>query len=52
MRPSGPRRPRYFSAHAKTFGKDSPMQPLFAMGIPGTELIAVPFKIIQTPEVT
>jgi hypothetical protein len=38
-----------FQMHAKVFGKDHPGSHCLPMGIPGTELIAVPFKIIQTP---
>jgi hypothetical protein len=38
-----------FQAHAKTYGSDHPGSHCLPMGIPGTELIAVPFKMIQTP---
>ena len=37
-----------FEKNARSFGKDSPGSHCLPMGIPGTELIAVPFKIIET----
>jgi len=41
-----------FGMHAKAFGKDFPYTRCLPMGLPETELIGVPFKIIQTPAVT
>lgn len=38
-----------FMNNAKTFGKEHPYSRCLPMGIPSTELIAVPFKMIQTP---
>ncbi len=49
--PIRPEAAAVFQAHAKTFGKDSPGSHCMPMGVPNTELIAVPFKIIQTPDV-
>ena len=38
-----------FMKNAKTFGKEHPYSRCLPMGIPSTELIAVPFKMIQAP---
>jgi len=38
-----------FGMRAKNFGSDHPSSHCQPLGIPGTELIAVPFKMIQTP---
>ena len=38
-----------FMKNAKTFGKEHPYSRCLPMGIPSTEMIAVPFKMIQTP---
>lgn len=49
--PIRPEAAAVFQAHAKTFGKDSPGSHCMPMGVPNTQLIAIPFKIIQTPDV-
>jgi len=49
--PIRPEAAAVFQRHAKAFGKDSPGSHCLPMGVPNTELIAVPFKIIQTPGV-
>jgi hypothetical protein len=49
--PIRPEAAAVFQTHAKAFGKDSPGSHCLPMGVPNTELIAVPFKIIQTPDV-
>ena len=49
--PIRPEAAAVFGRHAKAFGKDSPGSHCLPMGVPNTELIAVPFKIIQTPGV-
>jgi hypothetical protein len=49
--PIRPEAAEVFQRHAKAFGKDSPGSHCLPMGVPNTELIAVPFKIIQTPGV-
>src|ERR1700689_890131 len=38
-----------FMKNFKTFGKEHPGSHCLPMGIPGTELIAIPFKVSQTP---
>jgi hypothetical protein len=48
-KPLRPEAAAVFGMHAKTFGSDHPGSRCLPMGIPGTELIAVPFKMIQTP---
>jgi hypothetical protein len=50
-KPLRPEAAAVFQTHAKAFGKDSPGSHCLPMGVPNTELIAVPFKIIQTPGV-
>ena len=50
--PIRPEAAAVFGMHAKAFGKDYPYTRCLPMGIPGTALIGVPFKIIQTPGVT
>lgn len=50
--PLRPEAATVFGVHAKGFGKDHPYGRCLPMGIPGTALISVPFKIIQTPGVT
>src|SRR5580693_5638403 len=50
--PIRPEAAAVFGMHAKTFGKEYPYTRCLPMGIPGTALIGVPFKIIQTPAVT
>ena len=47
--PLRPEAAAVFGMHAKGFGKDHPYSRCLPMGIPGTELIAIPFKMIQTP---
>ncbi|HTM12705.1 MAG TPA: hypothetical protein VL127_07325 [Bryobacteraceae bacterium] len=49
--PIRPQAAALFQLHARRFGKDSPGSHCLPMGVPNTELIAVPFKIIQTPGV-
>jgi hypothetical protein len=49
--PIRPEADAVFQRHARAFGKDSPGSHCLPMGVPNTELIAVPFKIIQTPGV-
>jgi hypothetical protein len=49
--PIRPEAAAVFQRHARAFGKDSPGSHCLPMGVPNTELIAVPFKIIQTPGV-
>lgn len=46
--PIRPEAAAVFGRHAKAFGKDSPGSHCLPMGVPNTELIAAPFKIIQT----
>lgn len=38
-----------FQLRARNYGKDHPGGRCLPMGIPGTELIGVPFKMVQTP---
>ena len=47
--PIRPAAAEIFMKNFKTFGKEHPYSHCLPMGIPGTELIAVPFKMIQTP---
>jgi hypothetical protein len=47
--PIRPEAAALFGMHAKNFGSDHPSSHCQPMGIPGVELIAVPFKMIQTP---
>jgi hypothetical protein len=47
--PIRPEAAAVFRMHAKAFGKEHPYSRCLPMGIPSTELIAVPFKMIQTP---
>jgi len=50
--PIRPEAAAVFGLHAKAFGKEFPYTRCLPMGMPETELIGVPFKIIQTPGVT
>jgi hypothetical protein len=47
--PMRPAAAEIFLKNAKNFGKEHPYSRCLPMGIPSTELIAVPFKLIQTP---
>lgn len=47
--PMRPAAAEIFMKNAKTFGKEHPYSRCLPMGIPSTEMIAVPFKMIQTP---
>ena len=46
--PIRPEAAAVFGMHAKAFGKEFPYTRCLPMGLPATELIGVPFKIIQT----
>ena len=47
--PIRPEAAEIFRKNVRTLGKDYPYTRCLPMGIPDTELIAVPFKLIQTP---
>ena len=49
--PLRPEAAAVFGMHAKAFGRDHPSSRCLPLGIPGTELISFPFKIVQTPGV-
>ncbi len=47
--PIRPAAAEIFMKNFKNYGKDHPGSHCLPMGIPGTELIAIPFKVVQTP---
>lgn len=47
--PMRPAAAEVFMKNAKTYGREHPYSRCLPMGVPSTELIAVPFKMIQTP---
>lgn len=47
--PMRPAAAEVFMKNFKTYGKEHPYSRCLPMGIPATELIGVPFKMIQTP---
>ena len=47
--PIRPEAAAVFGMHAKSLGKEHPSSHCLPLGIPGTELLSFPFKIVQTP---